>query len=53
LRVRFAFREREREDRAKLTLGILPPADLNELLDIGDFGRHLEGADVGDGFDRM
>jgi hypothetical protein len=23
------------------TLGILAPADLDELLDIGDFGRHL------------
>lgn len=27
----------------KLTLGILPPADLDEVLDIGDFGRHLGG----------
>lgn len=25
------------------TLGILAPADLDELLDIGDFGRHLDG----------
>lgn len=25
------------------TLGILAPADLDELLDIGDFGRHGEG----------
>lgn len=28
---------------SKLTRGILPAADLDELLDIGDFGRHLEG----------
>jgi hypothetical protein len=25
----------------KRTAGILAPADLDELLDIGDFGRHL------------
>jgi hypothetical protein len=29
------FRER--------TLGILAPADLDELLDIADFGRHFDG----------
>ena len=33
------------------TGGILPPADLDELLDVGDFARHLErecvGVDVG------
>lgn len=27
----------------KRTLSILAPADLDELLDIGDFGRHLDG----------
>lgn len=27
----------------KRTGGILPAADLNELLDIGDFGRHNDG----------
>jgi hypothetical protein len=46
LSVRSSFDKKKREERAKLTLGILPPADLNELLDIGDFGRHLEGPDV-------
>jgi hypothetical protein len=25
------------------TLGILAPADLDELLDVGDFGRHFDG----------
>ena len=25
------------------TLGVLAPADLDELLDVGNFGRHLEG----------
>ena len=29
-------------DRAGRTGSIFPPADLNELLDIGDFGRHTE-----------
>lgn len=27
----------------KLTFGILAPRDLEELLDVGGFGRHLDG----------
>jgi hypothetical protein len=32
---------RPRRNCRKRTAGILAPADLDELLDIGDFGRHL------------
>lgn len=31
---------------AKHTTGVLAAADLNELLDIGDFGRHDDGCGV-------
>jgi hypothetical protein len=35
---------------AARTLGILAPADLDELLDVADFGRHFGGMWVVDGF---
>ena len=31
------------EDFEKLTFGILAPRNLEELLDVGGFGRHLDG----------
>lgn len=33
----------ERKKKAKRTGSVLPAADLNELLDIGDFARHGDG----------
>jgi hypothetical protein len=41
-----SFPERKHGVEVELTFGILPPADLDELLDIGDFGRHLDAPDV-------
>lgn len=35
------------EGAGGLTRGILPPADLDELLDVGDFARH-DGRAVGE-----
>jgi hypothetical protein len=32
----------ELKDFQKLTFGILAPRDLEELLDVGGFGRHLD-----------
>ena len=32
-----------RRDQGRRTLSILAPADLDELFDIGNFGRHLDG----------
>ena len=29
-------------ENGRRTLGILAPADLDELLDVGNFGRHLD-----------
>jgi hypothetical protein len=33
---------RELKDFQNLTFGILAPGDLEELLDVGSFGRHLD-----------
>lgn len=50
-KVLLAARQERESPKSRLTGGILSAGNLKELLDVGDFGRHLEvGGGVGTGY---